>query len=167
MALRWTKIRIGSKYINVYNAAGADFLAINETKEAKKFLSKGAQVIIRMRGLPHDCTTQQVLDFFINGDTAPCHVLGGNEGVLFVNSSERLTTKDAFVLFAHESDAAKALGRHQDAIDQQKIELFRSTSIEVHDALRRSIANSKLDDNQIQPPSNTVPEDEFSYLKLN
>ncbi len=30
-------------------------------KEAQQFLSRGGQVIIRMRGLPYDCTSKQVV----------------------------------------------------------------------------------------------------------
>jgi hypothetical protein len=30
-------------------------------KEAQQFLSRGGQVIIRMRGLPYDCTAKQVV----------------------------------------------------------------------------------------------------------
>jgi epithelial splicing regulatory protein 1/2 len=47
----------------VYRASGEDFLAVagGASNEAQTFLSKGAQVIIRMRGLPYDCTANQVV----------------------------------------------------------------------------------------------------------
>lgn len=47
----------------VYRASGEDFLAVagGASNEAQAFLSKGAQVIIRMRGLPYDCTAAQVV----------------------------------------------------------------------------------------------------------
>jgi epithelial splicing regulatory protein 1/2 len=47
----------------VYRASGEDFLAVagGASNEAQAFLSKGAQVIIRMRGLPYDCTANQVV----------------------------------------------------------------------------------------------------------
>lgn len=49
--------------IQVYRASGEDFLAVagGASNEAQSFLSKGAQVIIRMRGLPYDCTANQVV----------------------------------------------------------------------------------------------------------
>lgn len=34
---------------------------IGNNKEAQSFLSRGGQVIIRMRGLPYDCTAKQVV----------------------------------------------------------------------------------------------------------
>lgn len=47
----------------MYRASGEDFLAVagGASNEAQAFLSKGAQVIIRMRGLPYDCTANQVV----------------------------------------------------------------------------------------------------------
>lgn len=47
----------------MYRASGEDFLSVagGASNEAQQFLSKGAQVIIRMRGLPYDCTGQQVV----------------------------------------------------------------------------------------------------------
>lgn len=65
MALKRHKHHIGSRYIEVYRASGEDFLAIagGASNEAQAFLSKGAQVIIRMRGLPYDCSAKQVVSW--------------------------------------------------------------------------------------------------------
>ena len=40
------------------------FLFLGNNTEAQEFLSRGGQVIIRMRGLPYDCTAKQVVRFF-------------------------------------------------------------------------------------------------------
>jgi epithelial splicing regulatory protein 1/2 len=50
-------------HLQVYRATGEDFLSVagGASNEAQSFLSKGAQVIIRMRGLPYDCTANQVV----------------------------------------------------------------------------------------------------------
>lgn len=63
MALKRHKHHIGNRYIEVYRASGEDFLSVagGAHNEAQAFLSKGAQVIIRMRGLPYDCTAKQVV----------------------------------------------------------------------------------------------------------
>lgn len=47
----------------VYRATGEDYanVAGGATSEALAFLSRGAQVIVRMRGLPYDATPQQVV----------------------------------------------------------------------------------------------------------
>lgn len=148
MALKRHKHHISNRYIEVYRASGEDFLAVagGASNEAQAFLSKGAQVIIRMRGLPYDCTAKQVLEFFANGETS-CTVLDGADGILFVKKPDGRATGDAFVLFAQESDASKALSKHRESIGQRYIELFRSTTAEVQQVLNRS-----MDPKTYEPP---------------
>ncbi|XP_055628713.1 RNA-binding protein fusilli isoform X3 [Toxorhynchites rutilus septentrionalis] len=151
MALKRHKHHIGNRYIEVYRASGDDFLAVagGASNEAQTFLSKGAQVIIRMRGLPYDCSAKQVLEFFANGETS-CTVLDGSDGILFVKKPDGRATGDAFVLFAQESDAPKALSKHRESIGQRYIELFRSTTAEVQQVLNRSMDPKTYE--QSQPP---------------
>ncbi|XP_021707093.1 RNA-binding protein fusilli isoform X3 [Aedes aegypti] len=148
MALKRHKHHIGNRYIEVYRATGEDFLAVagGASNEAQAFLSKGAQVIIRMRGLPYDCTAKQVLEFFANGDNN-CTVLDGADGILFVKKPDGRATGDAFVLFSQETDAPKALSKHRESIGQRYIELFRSTTAEVQQVLNRS-----MDPKTYEPP---------------
>lgn len=70
------------------------------------------------------------LDFFSTGNE-PCQVLDGTDGILFVKRPDGRATGDAFVLFASEADAPKALARHRESIGNRYIELFRSTTAEV------------------------------------
>lgn len=70
------------------------------------------------------------LDFFSTGNE-PCQVLDGADGILFVKRPDGRATGDAFVLFASETDAPKALTRHRESIGNRYIELFRSTTAEV------------------------------------
>lgn len=70
------------------------------------------------------------MEFFANGDSS-CDVLDDIEGILFVKKPDGRSTGDAFVLFAQESDAPKALSKHRESIGQRYIELFRSTIAEV------------------------------------
>lgn len=70
------------------------------------------------------------MDFFASGENA-CSVLDGTEGVLFVRKPDGRATGDAFVLFANETDAPKALSKHRECIGSRYIELFRSTTAEV------------------------------------
>lgn len=58
-------------------------------------------------------------------------MLDGEDGVLFVKKPDGRATGDAFVLFAKEEDAVKALSKHRDCIGSRYIELFRSTTAEV------------------------------------
>ena len=58
-------------------------------------------------------------------------MLDGEGGVLFVHYPDGRSTGDAFVLFASEEEASKALKKHRDGMGTRYIELFRSTSAEV------------------------------------
>lgn len=97
------------------------------SNEVAQFLSKENQVIVRMRGLPFNVTTEEVLTFF----GQHCPVTGGKEGVLFVTYPDSRPTGDAFVLFACEEYAQNALKKHKDLLGKRYIELFRSTAAEV------------------------------------
>jgi len=140
MALKRHKHHIGQRYIEVYRANGDDFINVagGNNNEAQAFLSRGGQVIVRMRGLPYDCTAQQVIEFFANGENS-CDVMHGEDGVLFVRKSDGRATGDAFVLFETEDTAAKALQKHREVIGARYIELFRSTTAEVQQVLNRSM----------------------------
>ncbi|POI21593.1 hypothetical protein CIB84_014660, partial [Bambusicola thoracicus] len=129
LALQRHKHHMGNRYIEVYKATGEDFLKIagGTSNEVAQFLSKENQVIVRMRGLPFNVTTEEVLAFF----GQHCPVTGGKEGVLFVTYPDSRPTGDAFVLFACEEYAQNALKKHKDLLGKRYIELFRSTAAEV------------------------------------
>lgn len=103
------------------------FFVKGTSNEVAQFLSKENQVIVRMRGLPFNVTTEEVLAFF----GQHCPVTGGKEGVLFVTYPDSRPTGDAFVLFACEEYAQNALKKHKDLLGKRYIELFRSTAAEV------------------------------------
>ncbi|XP_053633545.1 epithelial splicing regulatory protein 1 isoform X7 [Cherax quadricarinatus] len=146
MALKRHKHHIGNRYIEVYKATGEDFINVagdlfsflGSNNEAQTFLSRGGQVIIRMRGLPYDCTPKQVVEFFESGENG-CQILDSEDGVLFVRKPDGRATGDAFVLFSSEEDSTRALGKHREIIGSRYIELFRSTTAEVQQVLNRSM----------------------------
>lgn len=63
MGLKRHKHHMGQRYIEVYKSNGEEFLSVaaGSSTEAHNFLSRGGQVIIRMRGLPYECTAEQVV----------------------------------------------------------------------------------------------------------
>ncbi|XP_023221970.1 RNA-binding protein fusilli-like isoform X1 [Centruroides sculpturatus] len=157
MALKRHKHHIGQRYIEVYRATGEDFVNVagGSNHEAQTFLSRGGQVIVRMRGLPYDCTPQQVIEFFATGDIV-CQVMDSEEGVLFVRKPDGRATGDAFVLFETEEMAGKALQKHRQVIGSRYIELFRSTTAEVQQVLNRSLDPQSYD--QPQPLIANLPQ---------
>ncbi|BET02789.1 RNA-Hypothetical protein protein [Nesidiocoris tenuis] len=158
MALKRHKHHIGQRYIEVYRATGEDYVNVagGSSNEAQAFLTRGAKVIIRMRGLPYDCTAKQIIEFFETGEQS-CQVMDGEEGLLFVRKPCGRSTGDAFVLFKEELDASKALSRHRKTIGTRYIELFRSTTAEVQQVLNRTLETTTETPTTILPPPLTVP----------
>ena len=95
MALKRHKHHMGGRYIEVYKASGEDFVGVagGTSGEAHAFLSRGAQVIVRMRGLPYDCVAKQVVRkkcsqhiFYHIYSIFSFHVLLFTVGLLFVRA---------------------------------------------------------------------------------
>jgi len=65
LAIQRHKHHFGGRYLEVYKATGEDFVRVagGGNNEAQSFLSRGAEVIVRMRGLPYDCTAKQVVSY--------------------------------------------------------------------------------------------------------
>ena len=58
-------------------------------------------------------------------------------GVLFAHYPDGRATGDAFVMFKDEEETNKALLKHKAMMGQRYIELFRSTSAEVQQVIKR------------------------------
>ncbi|EFO25784.2 hypothetical protein LOAG_02706 [Loa loa] len=144
LALRRHRHFLHNRYIEVYRATRNDFLQIaaGSNSEAVRFVSRGSTgaMIVRMRGLPYDCTEAQILEFFAEGENG-CKVTDG--GILFVNKSDGRPTGDAFVMFDSEEAGQKALTKHKRTIGTRYIELFRSTQAEVQQVVNRNLENDQ------------------------
>ncbi|KAK6727120.1 hypothetical protein RB195_005052 [Necator americanus] len=136
LALKRHRHFLLSRYIEVYKATAEEFLhvAAGSSSEAVNFVSTGAAMIVRMRGLPYDCSEQQIRDFFAR-EPDSCEMM---ENVLFVTRSDGRPTGDAFVQFSDEEQGQRALSKHRQTIGNRYIELFRSTSAEVQQVVKRS-----------------------------
>ncbi|EYC45371.1 hypothetical protein Y032_0431g1337 [Ancylostoma ceylanicum] len=73
-------------------------------------------------------------DFFAR-EPDSCEMM---ENVLFVTRSDGRPTGDAFVQFSDEEQGQRALSKHRQTIGNRYIELFRSTSAEVQQVVKRS-----------------------------
>ncbi|VDM44393.1 unnamed protein product [Toxocara canis] len=143
LALKRHRHFLHNRYIEVYRATGEDFLqvAAGSSSEAVRFVSRGGAMIVRMRGLPYDCTEAQIREFFASGESG-CKVMEG--GVLFVNKSDGRPTGDAFVMFDDEAAGQRALAKHKHTIGSRYIELFRSTQAEVQQVVNRSLESVQV-----------------------
>ncbi|PIC43386.1 hypothetical protein B9Z55_004149 [Caenorhabditis nigoni] len=130
LALKRHRNFLLSRYIEVYKAGFDEFMhvATGSSAEAMDFVSANA-VIVRMRGLPYDCTDTQIRAFF--------EPLKLTEKILFITRTDGRPTGDAFVQFETEEDAQQGLLKHRQVIGQRYIELFKSTAAEVQQVVKR------------------------------
>uniref|UniRef100_A0A7E4V9X7 RRM domain-containing protein n=1 Tax=Panagrellus redivivus TaxID=6233 RepID=A0A7E4V9X7_PANRE len=149
MALARHRHFLHSRYIEVYRATGEDFLkvAVGSDQQAVQFASREAAMIVRMRGLPFDCSEPQIHAFFA-ADGEPSGI--ADQGILFVTRPDGRPSGDAFVLFADESAGRRALLKHKNRIGARYIELFRTTQAEVQQVFNRTMRASP----PVQMPGN-------------
>lgn len=143
LALKRHRNFLLSRYIEVYKAGLEEFMhvATGSSTEAMEFVSANA-VIVRMRGLPYDCTDTQIRAFF--------EPLKLTEKILFITRTDGRPTGDAFVQFETEEDAMQGLQKHRQIIGQRYIELFKSTAAEVQQVVKRcNLINNQTANNVV------------------
>lgn len=156
MALQRHKHNLGKRYVEVFKATGEEFIkvAAGTSRDAALFLSRDdGHIIVRMRGLPFTATAQNVIEFF----GQECPVAGGENGILFVKHRNGKMTGDAFVMFASEESAAKAVEKHKQYLGSRYIEIFRSTTAEVQQVLSRLHSEPLIPDGPPQTIPQTIP----------
>ncbi|XP_049326781.1 G-rich sequence factor 1 isoform X3 [Astyanax mexicanus] len=121
---------LGSRYIEVYEVTNRDAEAIMKGSD----MSPIKDGVVRIKGLPFNCSEEDVLEFFSGLDVA-------KEGVTFVLDHRGRKTGDAFVKFANQEIANQALQRDKDYIGKRYIEVFPSKNSEIHFIRRRKEAS--------------------------
>uniref|UniRef100_A0A1I7RYA8 RRM domain-containing protein n=2 Tax=Bursaphelenchus xylophilus TaxID=6326 RepID=A0A1I7RYA8_BURXY len=153
LAIKRHRKFLHNRYIEVYRSTAEEFLevAVGSDSETLKFVCRDAAMIIRMRGLPFDCTEHDIRAFFSSDGQSGIM----EEGVMFVNRPDGRPTGDAFVLFGDDESGRRALAKHKNRIGSRYIELFRTTQAEVQQII------SRIQQKNITPasisPMNTNP----------
>lgn len=80
-------------------------------------------VCIKMRGLPYNAHTKDIIDFFEGYKIAP-------NGILIMTGATDRPTGEAFVEFVSVDEAQRAMERHKQNMGSRYIELFRATKSE-------------------------------------
>uniref|UniRef100_A0A913HLV4 RRM domain-containing protein n=1 Tax=Strongyloides stercoralis TaxID=6248 RepID=A0A913HLV4_STRER len=89
-------------------------------------------MIIRMRGLPFNCTEDQIINFFTDINL-PSGII--KNGIIFIYKNDGKLSGDAFVVFCNEDDYKRGLTKHKKMIGSRYIELFKSNFIELNNYL--------------------------------
>ncbi|XP_072112608.1 G-rich sequence factor 1 isoform X1 [Mobula birostris] len=121
---------LGQRYIEVFELTNndVDFLL-------KRLHSSGKELIdgstVRLRGLPYSCTTEDITRFFAGLEIV-------EDGVALTRDHRGRNTGDAFVQFASQEMAERALAKDREMIGSRYIEIFRSTKSDLRLYIRPS-----------------------------
>ncbi|GJP73739.1 hypothetical protein CLOP_g4427 [Closterium sp. NIES-67] len=86
--------------------------------------------VIRMRGMPYSATSADIAAFFKGMQVA-------HDGIFVCSHPDGRATGEAFVEFANEETAARALQLHREPMGHRYVELFRSTKGEMMAAVQQ------------------------------
>ncbi|KAG0467849.1 hypothetical protein HPP92_017177 [Vanilla planifolia] len=90
--------------------------------------------VVRLRGLPFDCTEAEVIDFFRGLDLLD---------ILFVHKGGRFTG-EAFCVLAYPLQVDFAIQRNRQNIGRRYIEVFRSKRQEYYNAIAHEISDFRV-----------------------
>lgn len=125
-ALEKDNQHIGQRYIEVFRCKKREMrtalrrMGINGEKDSN-------DACVRLRGLPFECSKEEIAHFFAgleivrNGITLPVDFQGRSTG-------------EAYVQFATEDIAEKAMAKHKEKIGHRYIEIFKSSLQEIRNA---------------------------------
>ncbi|XP_017550983.1 G-rich sequence factor 1 [Pygocentrus nattereri] len=119
-ALEMHRQYLGPRYIEVYEVTNSDAEAIIRGTDE----SPGTDGVVRLRGLPFNCTEKDIIQFFSGLDIVI-------NGVTLVLDNRGRSSGDAFVQFATQEIADQALQRDREVIGNRYIEVFPSKKSDI------------------------------------
>lgn len=130
---------MGHRYIEVFKShrTEMDWVLKHSGPNSADTANDG---FVRLRGLPFGCTKEEIIQFFSGLEIVP-------NGITLPVDPEGKITGEAFVQFASQELAEKALGKHKERIGHRYIEVFKSSQEEV-----RSYSDPPLKFMSVQRP---------------
>uniref|UniRef100_A0AAY5EFB9 RRM domain-containing protein n=1 Tax=Electrophorus electricus TaxID=8005 RepID=A0AAY5EFB9_ELEEL len=111
---------LGPRYVEVYEVTNEEAEAmIKGTDE-----SKGQDGVVRLRGLPFNCTEKEIIKFFSGLDIV-------EDGITLVTDRRGRSSGDAYVQFVTQEMADQALQWDREVIGTRYIEVFPSKKTEI------------------------------------
>ncbi|XP_055779323.1 G-rich sequence factor 1 isoform X1 [Salvelinus fontinalis] len=90
--------------------------------------------IIRAKGLPWSCTTDDLIEFF-----SECRVRDGVKGIHLTVNRDGKPNGQAFIELEHEEDVSKALEKHRQYMGPRYIEVFEVNNSDAEAILKKSV----------------------------
>ncbi|XP_076800482.1 heterogeneous nuclear ribonucleoprotein H2-like isoform X1 [Clavelina lepadiformis] len=120
---------MGKRYIEVFSSSVNEMeYVLNRSGDGQYETSHVGGFIIRMRGLPYQCTKEEIAQFFSGMEIIP-------NGIVLPLDDNGRSTGEAYVEFSTQHCAEGALAKHKQKIGHRYIEIFKSNRRELNQAL--------------------------------
>ncbi|XDA90954.1 hypothetical protein R6Z07F_020563 [Ovis aries] len=123
LALKKDRETMGHRYVEVFksNSVEMDWVLKHTGPNSPDTANDG---FVRLRGLPFGCSKEEIVQFFSGLEIVP-------NGMTLPVDFQGRSTGEAFVQFASQEIAEKALKKHKERIGHRYIEIFKSSRAEV------------------------------------
>ncbi|XP_077089549.1 heterogeneous nuclear ribonucleoprotein H1, like [Siphateles boraxobius] len=123
MAVKKDRESMGHRYVEVFksNNVEMDWVMKHTGPNCPETEGDG---LVRLRGLPFGCSKEEIVQFFSGLEIVP-------NGITLPVDFQGRSTGEAFVQFASQDIAEKALKKHKERIGHRYIEIFKSSRAEV------------------------------------
>lgn len=116
-----------NRYIEVLRARKEEMKFALQRSTSIRELNESKNYIVRLRGLPFGCTSDDITNFLTGLVIAP-------DGIIRPTDKTGRVTGEAFVKFTDKETTERALQKHMQEIGNRYIEVFRSTDEECYRA---------------------------------
>uniref|UniRef100_A0A2K6K0W2 RRM domain-containing protein n=1 Tax=Rhinopithecus bieti TaxID=61621 RepID=A0A2K6K0W2_RHIBE len=123
LTLKKDRETMGHRYVEVFksNNVEMDWVLKHTGPNSPDTANDG---FVRLRGLPFGCSKEEIVQFFSGLEIVP-------NGITLPVDLQGRSTGEAFVQFASQEIAEKALKKHKERIGHGYIEIFKSSRAEV------------------------------------
>eukprot|EP00775_Hariotina_reticulata_P013285 gene13285-13416_t len=112
---------MGSRYIELFEAAEADLAAVKKVLEDSRLQG----FVVRLRGLPYTATAADIVQFFQG-----VQLTDSDDAIILTMSVDGRPTGEAYVELANEAAQAAAMTKHKDLMGTRYIEIFHSSKMD-------------------------------------
>ncbi|XP_029113360.1 heterogeneous nuclear ribonucleoprotein H-like isoform X1 [Scleropages formosus] len=123
IAVKKDRETMGHRYVEVFksNSVEMDWVLKHTGPNCPETAGDG---LVRLRGLPFGCSKEEIVQFFSGLEIVP-------NGITLPVDFQGRSTGEAFVQFASQDIAEKALKKHKERIGHRYVEIFKSSRAEV------------------------------------
>ncbi|XP_064829303.1 heterogeneous nuclear ribonucleoprotein H-like isoform X2 [Oncorhynchus masou masou] len=123
IAVKKDRETMGHRYVEVFksNNVEMDWVMKHSGSSSPETTGDG---LVRLRGLPFGCSKEEIVQFLSGLEIVP-------NGITLPLDFQGRSTGEAFVQFASQDIAEKALKKHKERIGHRYIEIFKSSRAEV------------------------------------